>query len=187
MFTSRYLTSIIIVFSLVSCFPGKQLDPPAYYKNPASADTTKLRFDGFYTTISDTSYKLENYTAILPVFFTVNNKMSVSHGGHIKTDSSLFSCAYYKKYLPKGVYIIEGNKISAFVPVAVAKGEGAWYPIYRLHFSGTIINKEFITNFRAVPPFPKKVKKRDINWNTGIFKEHDLKFVRADSIKCLTP
>lgn len=181
------LSYIIIALSLVSCFPGKQLDPPAYYNNPSPVDTTKLRFDGFYTNISDTSYKPENYTAVNPVIFTVNNKIRVSHGAHIKTDSSLFTCKYNKEYPPDGVYIIEKNKISAFVPVAVAKGEGAWYPIYKLHFTGTIANRELITNFKAVPPFPKRIKQRDIDWSPGIFKEHDLKFVRADSIRCLNP
>jgi hypothetical protein len=189
MSVGKYLSYIIIAVSLLSCFPGKQVDAPSWYENPAPVDTGKVRFDGYYTNISEFDYSRDNYTAVNPVFFTPKNKLYVSHGAYIKTDSSLFTCTFYKK-LPAahlGRYIIEGNKIAAFVPVAVAMGEGAWYGIYNLHFSGTIANKESITNWKAVPPFPKRIKKRDIAYNSGIFKEHDLLFIQADSIKCLTP
>lgn len=185
----KYLTYVIITLSLVSCWTGKQVDAPAYYGNPAPVDTGKLRFDGYYTNTSDTGYILHKYTAVTPVFFTPKNKVHVSHGAHIITDSSLFTCGYYKK-LPAadlGVYIIEGNTISAFAPVAIAMGEGAWYGIYNLHFSGTIVNKDSITNWKAVPPFPKKIKERDMEYNSHVLQAHDMKFIQADSIRCLNP
>jgi len=191
MFFGRCLTGIAIAWSLISCGAGKQLDAPAWYKIPPPVDTGKLRFDGYYTISNDTGYSLDRYSAVNPVFFTSKNKIYVSHGAYIKTDSSLFTCAFYKKIAPAnlGVYIIEGNKITAFVPVVVSIGEGAFYRTYNLHFSGTIVNKESIANWKAVPPFPKKIKKRDLenSQNSGIFLEHNLKFIQADSIKCLIP
>ncbi|MGN7722008.1 hypothetical protein [Chitinophaga sp. 22620] len=187
----RSLTLFIITVSLVSCLTGKQLDAPAYYEAPAPADTNKLRFDGFYSNTSKPGYPRNKYSAVNPVFFTPKNRIHVSHGANIVTDSSLFTCRYYQQMNPAdlGVYIIEGNKISAFVPAAVAMGEGAWYGIYNLHFSGTIVSKDSITNWKAVPPFPKRIKKRDMenSQNSGIFAEHDLKFIQADSISCLNP
>jgi hypothetical protein len=189
MFVGRCLTYIIITLSLISCWTGKQVDAPAYYENPARVDTGKLRFDGYYTSMSRSDYPQHKYTAVNPVFFTPKNRLYVSHGSHIITDSTLFTCTYYKQLDPAelGVYIIEGNKISAFIKMAVAMTEGAWYGIYSLHFSGTIVNKDSITNWKAVPPFPERIKKRDMEYNIGIFKEHDMKFVQADSIKCLDP
>lgn len=191
MFLGRCLICIVIALSLISCWTGKQLDAPAYYENPAPVDTGKLRFDGYYTNISELNYPHDNYTALNPVFFTPKNKIYGSHGARTITDSTLFTCKFYKQLDPAnlGVYVIEGNKISAFVRVVVSMGEGAWYGIYNLHFSGTIVNKESIINWKAVPPFPKRIKKRDIenSQNDGIFREHDMKFIQADSIKCLNP
>ncbi|MEO5564557.1 MAG: hypothetical protein ABIR18_14015 [Chitinophagaceae bacterium] len=189
MFIGKCVTYIIITLSLISCWPGKQVDAPAWYKNPPPIDTSKLRFEGYYTNISESDFPQYKYTAVNPVFLTRKNKVFVSHGAHIITDSSLFTGEYYKILRPTdfGVYIIEGNKISAFAPVAVAVAGGSFYPVYRLHFTGTIINKELITNWQAVPPFPKRIKKIDIKENPGIFSAHDLKFIQADSIKSLNP
>lgn len=189
MFLGKWLTFILIILNLVSCWAGKQVATPSWYQNTAPVDTGKVRFDGYYTNISEFNYSNDNYTAVNPVFFTPKNKVYVSHGAYIKTDSSLFTCRFYKQ-IPSadlGRYIVEGNKISAFVPVAVALGEGAFYPVYNLHFTGTIAGKDLITNWKAVPPFPKRIKKRDIEYNIGIFREHDMKFIQADSIKCLSP
>lgn len=191
MFFGRCLPYITITLGLMSCWAGKQLDAPAFYQNPAPADTGKIRLDGYYTNISKPNYPPQKYTAVNPVFFTPKNRIYVSHGSHIITDSALFTCKFYRQLPPAdlGVYIIEGDKISAFVPVAVAIAGGSFYPVYRLNFTGTIVNKDSITNWKAVPPFPKRIKKSDIEntQNSGIFREHDMKFVRADSIKCLTP
>lgn len=191
MFFGKCLLYIIITLSLISCWNGKQIDNPAYYENPAPVDTSKVRFDGYYTNSSELGYSQQNYTAVDPVFFTPKNRIYVVHGANTITDSSIFTCKYYKQldteYL--GIYIIEGNKISAFAPVSVAIAGGSFYPIYRLHFTGTIVNKNLITNWKAVPPFPNRIKKRDIenSQNNGLFREHDLKFILADSIKCLNP
>ena len=183
MLFGRCLTYIIITLSLISCWTGKQVAAPAYYENPAPVDTGKLRFDGYYTNISRLDYPHNKYPAVNPVFLTTKNKIYVSHGSY--PDSTLFTCKFYKQLNPThlGVYIIEGNKIAAFVPVVVAMGEGAWYGTYNLHFSGTIVNKESITNWKAVPPFPKRIKKRDIDENSHLFGEHDMKFIQADSIR----
>lgn len=191
MFLNKCLTCITISSILLSCGAGKQLDAPAWYEHPAAVDTSKLRFDGYYTISNDTGYTLDKYSAVNPVFFTPKNKIYVSHGAYIKTDSSLFTCAFYKKMGADrlGVYIIEGNKITAFVPVVVSIGEGALYYTYNLHFSGIIVDKGTITNWSAVPPYPDKIKKRDLEnpQNSGFFREHDLKFIQADSIACLNP
>jgi hypothetical protein len=146
---------IIITLSLISCWTGKQVDAPAYYKNPSPVGTDKVRFDGYYTNISRPDHPQNKYTAVNELFFTTKNRIFVSHGSRDNKDSTLFTCKYYKQLDPAelGVYIIEGNKISAFVAMAVAMGEGAWYGIYNLHFSGTIVNKGLITNWNAVVQF----------------------------------
>ena len=191
MFFCKGLICIIITSTLISCGAGKQVDAPAWYTDPARVDTGKLRFDGYYTNISEPNYPQTKYTAVNPAFFTSENKISVSHGANIGTDSSVFTCEYYKRIKPAslGKYIIEGNKISAFVPVSVATAGGTFYPIFNLYFTGTIANKELITNWKAVPPFPAKISKSVIEdpQNTGVFVEHDMKFIRADSVKCLNP
>jgi hypothetical protein len=184
----KILSLIIIAVSLISCGAGKQVDAPDYYKNPAPVDTSRLRFDGFYTNSSEPGYSRDKYTAVDPVVFTRKNRIYVVHGANTITDSSVFTCEYYKQLDSKyfGVYIVEGNKISAFAPVSVAIGGGSFYPICRLHFTGTIVNKNLITNWKAVPPFPKRIKKRDMEntQNNGLFREHDLNIILADSIKC---
>ncbi|RFS20007.1 hypothetical protein DVR12_19980 [Chitinophaga silvatica] len=189
MYFGKCLSFTIISLSLISCWEGKQLSSPDYSKHPTLIDSSKLRFDGYYTNISRPDHLNDKYPAVNPVFFTRNNKIYVSHGSN--TDSALFTCSFYKKLNPAdlGVYVIEGNRISAFVRVAVSMGEGAWYGLYNLHFSGTIVNRELIKNWKAVPPFPKRIKKRDFEntQNVGIFEEHDLKFIQADSIRCLNP
>ena len=124
------------------------------------------------------------------MFFTLKNKVYVSHGSY--PDSTLFTCKFYKEQIAAanlGKYILEGNKIVAFVPVVVAMRGGSYYAIYNLNFTGTIVKKDLITNWKAVPPFPKKIEK-SINeglMDPGIFEEHELKFIQADSIKCLNP
>lgn len=189
MIFGRCLAYIIISLGLASCWTGKQVDAPVYYRTPAPVDTNQLRFDGYYTNISRPDYPQYKYTAVNEIFFTTKNRIHVSHGAHTISDSTLFTCKFYKNMDPAdlGVFITEGNKISAFVPVAVAMKEGAWYGVYNLHFSGTIVSKELITNWKAVPPFPKRINKRDIEYNEQIFGERDMKFVQADSIKCLNP
>lgn len=191
MIFAKCLTYTIITLSLMSCWAGKQVAAPAYSVNPMPVDTSKLRYDGYYTNISESDYPQARYIAVNPVFFASGNRIHVSHGANIITDSTLFTCKYYKQLNPAdlGVYIIEGNKISAFVPVAVAIAGGTFYPTYRLHFTGTIANRDLITNWKAVPPFPKRIKKRVIedSLNSGIFNEHDLEFIGADSITCLNP
>jgi hypothetical protein len=191
MFLYKCVTCITITLSLISCGAGKQLDYPGWYEKPAPVDTSKLRFDGYYTNTSEFDYRQINYTAVDPVFFTTRNKIHVTHGARTKNDSALFTCKYYKKLDPAGMgaYFIEGDKITAFAPVTVAIKGGALYPVFNLYFTGTIVNKELITNWKAVPPFPKKINKRVVenSMNAGVFSAHDLKFIRADSIKCLNP
>ena len=187
----QIVSFIIIALSLVSCWAGKQVERPAFYKNPPAVDTGMVRFNGYYTNISELNYSQQNYTAVDPVIFTPKSKVYVVHGANSIDDSSVFTCNYYKELKPEdfGVYIIEGNKISAFVQVSVAIAGGSFWPIYWLNFTGTIVNKDLITNWKAVAPFPKRIKKNDFanTQNNGLFKEHDLKFIQADSIKCLNP
>lgn len=190
MFVGKYLSYIIITVSLISCWTGKQVDAPAWYENPATVDTGKLRFNGYYTNISRADYPQHKYPAVNPVFFTPKNKVYVSHGSY--PGNTLFTCKFYKEEIAAadlGKYILEGNKIVAFVPVVVAMGGGSYNAIYYLNFTGTIVNKDLITNWKAIPPFPKKIEKsiKDGLMNPGIFEVHDLKFIQADSIKCLNP
>jgi hypothetical protein len=190
MLLGRSLTCIIITLSLISCGAGKQLNAPVWYTSLIAVDTAKLHFDGYYTNISRTDYPQDKYPAVNPVFFTSENKIYVSHGSY--PDSTLFTCKFYKEKVAAtdlGKYIIEGNKIVAFVPVAVAMGGGAYYATYNLNFSGTIVNRNLITSWKAIPPFPEKIEKSigEGLLNPGIFEAHDMKFIQADSIKCLQP
>lgn len=184
----NYLIYILLNPALISCWEGKQLAAPEYYNNPTPVDLNKIQFNGYFTNISRYDYPIEKYPALNPVFFTPNNNILVSHGAY--TDSALFTCKYYEQsFKPRsfGKYIIKGDTIFAFVPVAVSKGDGAFYGIYNLNFKGIIVNRNLITDWGAVPPFPKRIGKRDFEdiANTGLFKAHDLKFIETDAVKCL--
>ncbi|MBN8837178.1 MAG: hypothetical protein J0I09_07965 [Sphingobacteriia bacterium] len=179
--------------SLGSCWPGKQLPAPAYLRvhKQEQEGTGKLRLDGYYSNISDSLYPGNKYTAVDPLLFTANHKVHVVHGSYTHQDSAVFTCNYYKKLTSRdfGDYLVEGNKISAFAPVAVAIAGGSLYFVYYLNFTGTI-SGHLIKDWKAVPPFPKRIKKNDMDepQNNGIFKAHDFAFIQvpADSLACLS-
>lgn len=191
MLFGRSLMYVVITACLFSCWAGKQLPAPAYLDQPIPVDSGYIRFDGFYTTIQDPGSSREKYTAVNPVYFINKNKVYVVHGANTDKDSTLFTGKYYQQLKPTdfGGYIIKGNKISAFAPVAVAIAGGTFYFVYNLHFAGTIVDENLITDWKAVPPFPKRIKKNDIEepQNNGIFKAHDLKFIPVDSLTRLNP
>jgi hypothetical protein len=183
MLLARCLTTITISCCLISCGAGKQLPAPAWYQHPSPIDTGLLSFDGYYTIDNDPRYPLDRYHALTPVFITDKNNIWISHGAYTLTDSSLFTCKYVNKK-DLGKYRTEGNKITAFLPVVVALGEGALYRTFHLHFSGTMVDKEIISDWKAIPPFPKRIKRRDIEFNNSLFKAHELKFIKT-GINCL--
>ena len=177
---------ICLLFSLISCGKGLLLTAPAYVLNPAAIDTSKLRFDGFYSMVNE-KYPSSKYTAESEVVFTINNKIFNSYGAN--TTDIVFTCERYKNIRKDriGTYTIEGNKIKAFVPTVVTIGDGAKYLLYNLNYEGTIQNKELITDWHAVPPFPQKFGKGIFNsfQNNETFEPQVMKFVNTEAVRCL--
>ena len=186
------LNIVILYLLLVSCSEVKQLPPLSFINNPI--DTTKIHFNGFYSTTIDTSrYKgirLEkegDYTSRNEVVFTKKQKI-VIYAGASKNNEPLYCNFYKNSYLKNmtGLFTIKNDSIYAYVPiffytkfVTVIDG----YAYYR----GYLKNKDTITDWKVIKPYPKKIGKVEmgLNQNWHLFRPQTLYFVKTDAVKCL--
>ena len=178
----------VLIFSFFSCGTGRLLTAPDFVLYPPKIDTTKLRFDGYYSVV-DEKYPSSEYTAVSEVIFTKNNKIYNSWGASITNE--VFTCKRYLAITASdlGVFVILGDTIRAFVPTLITCGDGAYYNKYNLNYRGIIKNRDTIVDWHAVPPFPEKFDRSGCVFNSGqnrhTFEPQVLKFVQTDAVKCL--
>lgn len=180
------ITSFVFLIIFLSCGKGKLLTTPDYARNPSPVDTTRLRFDGFYS-IVDSKYPYSEYTAVDEVIFTKDNRIYNAFGA--STSNVVFTCDRYRLIDKNrlGAFIISENKIKAFVPTIVTIGDGASYLQYNLNYEGIIQTRELIIGWHAIPPFPEKFGKNIINsfQNQHIFEPQTIRFVQTNAVECL--
>jgi hypothetical protein len=195
------MKNILIAF-LVICFSCRQLrDSKPYDLNFISPnDTIEIRFDGFYNKIDTTTINYdcdskekrcnEIYSSIDLVVFNKSN-IYVSGGGTINDEP--YKCSYYKmiadwhkehKKEIFGNFLIKKDSIYAYLPITL----NTWGMIPRIvkcNYRGYMKNKETITDWQVVPPYPKGISKFIFENNPKLFKPQTLYFVKTDAVKCL--
>lgn len=149
-----------------------------------------IRTDGMYNMLDTTLLPsgqpaMEHYTTQGLVVFATDTTLYRDNG--VTIDSLPFNCRYYQLYNRKadGEYYIKGD--SVFATVATTFVVGARYRSFLAHFRGYIKNRDTITDWKVVPPYPKKVTRRATNAveNKDLFAPQVMYFIPTDAVKCL--
>ncbi|MEO4004116.1 hypothetical protein [Flavobacterium sp. CAU 1735] len=199
------MKKIILIMSLVSMgsaykvpFPIK----PVSFIETHKSDTSKIRFNGFYNTLDTAIINRQNdiyfgksshelYSSLYLVIFGRNKKIYID--GVETFGNKPFTCEYYKRirdwnklhkeeYL--GNYTIKNDSIYAHVEVRTVTSAGRIKSIY-CNYRGYIKNKDTITDWKVIAPYPKDFTKFVIEKNQWLFKSKTLYFVKTDAVKCL--
>ncbi len=201
------MKKIILIMSLVamgSDYKVPFLIKPAAFIEAHKSDTTKIRFNGFYNTLDTTIINRQNdiyfgksrseiYSSLYLVIFGRNKKIYIDGVGTF--GNKPFTCDYYKRirdwnklhkeeYL--GNYTIKNDSIYAYVEVRTVTSARRIKLIY-CNYRGYIKNKDTITDWKVVPPYPKKFTKFMFKqtYNQRLFTPQTLYFVKTDAVKCL--
>lgn len=180
---------ILIVFFIYSCSQVKELTPFPYLHNPI--DSSKIRFDGFYSAIDTTTLpngnkRSEVYTSQNEVVFCLNKKQYISNGASVSNEA--LTCDFYRNISSEllGEFTIKGNEIYSYSPLYFVM-YGSFSKIHYAHFKGYIKNRDTIVDWKIVPPYPKNIGNWEINHprNKFQFMPKTLYFVKTDAVKCL--
>jgi hypothetical protein len=162
-----------------------------YLWNPQPSNTDKIRIDGMYNTLDTTllsnGKRLSDHnTTIGFIVFKKDQSIFRDNGGNI--DSLPFTCEYYKQYNRKarGQYEIKGDSVIAYLPATFIVW-GMRFKTYNAWFKGYIRNRDTITGWHVVPPYPKKIGKWSLKLenNQVIFTPHTIYFIKTDAVNCL--
>jgi hypothetical protein len=179
----KYTTLIPAAFVCLFACQVKQLSAPSFINDPV--DTTKIRFNGFYTMVG----KAKHLSADKGAVFTKEKKVFVQ-GGSLEGNQALL-CETYKSIDPTylGQFTIKNNEIHACVPFYFRKRGrlASPYRIYMTNFRGIIKNRDTITDWKVVPPYPAGLDKEDLDYyaNKNWLAPKILYFVKTDAVKCL--
>lgn len=161
-------------------------------------DTTKIRYDGYYNKIVDTLHTFDGLKYSVPrkiandlVVFNKNKNIFID-ANESTNDSSSFNCMYYqkiafrlKKYNSNYLkYTIKNDSLYTYNGVLITVGAGQRVPVY-CNFRGFIKNRDTITDWKVIPPYPKNITKSVLKWNADLIEPHSLYFVKTDAVKCL--
>jgi|GEM_PF-4939235 len=163
---------LVLSFLYVLSCKSRQLPYPSYLSH--SVDTSKVRFDGVY--FSDN----ENTGEIV-----LTNQKGVAVWGS-GSSKETHNCDFYQKINTSfiGQFTIIGNEIFAFAPYTYIK-RGKIYFSYLTHFRGEIKNKDTITNWRVVPPYPPELNDKYLKYNFKRMRPRNLYFVKSEAVRCL--
>jgi hypothetical protein len=131
------------------------------------------------------------FTSIRFVVFN-KNKGVYQNSGNNKDDSP-YKCSYYKmianwhkehKKEIFGNFLIKKDSIYAYLPITL----NTWGMIPRTvkcNYRGYIKNKDTITDWRVVPPYPRGISNFIFENNLDLFNSQTLYFVKTEAVKCL--
>ncbi|WP_300487744.1 hypothetical protein [Flavobacterium sp.] len=190
---------LITTILLIGCsYKVKAPIQPLSFIETYPLDTTKIRYDGYYNNISDSVFIRGNFKYTFPknkttelVVFNKNKFIYIDSGATI--DETALSCEYYQKietwykthnedYL--GYFTIKNDSIYAYTITTIGIKNGAKTAVFCNH-RGFIKNRDTITDWKVIPPYPKDFTKFVIEKNQWLFKSKTLYFVKTDAVKCL--
>jgi hypothetical protein len=191
---------ILITTVIVTACAYKVKEPirPMSFIETCELDTTKIRYDGYYNKIVDTlytfdglKYSVQRKTANELVVFNKNKNVFID-ANESTNDSSSFNCMYYqkiasriKKYKIKYLkYTIKNDSLYTYNYILITVGAGQRVPVY-CNFRGFVKNRDTITDWKLIPPYPKDFTKSVLKWNADLLEPHTLYFVKTDAVKCL--
>lgn len=193
------LVILIVLMIFSSCMSTKQITPYSFIHDPV--DNSRLQFNGFYNTLDTISLDNEgnksykHLTALYWVIFNKNQKIYVSSGASTSTSNVAFDCNYYKRINDSyrkekvnviGYYTIKGDSIYASLPIYFIR-PGMVPKLCDANYRGFIKNKDTITDWKVIPPYPIKIGKFEKRFqpNSHLFEPQTLYFIKTDAIKCL--
>jgi hypothetical protein len=161
-------------------------------------DTTKIKFNGYYNKIVDTIISFDGLKYSTPlkitnelIIFNKNKKIFINVN-ESTNDSSSFNCKYYKEIFvryskykinyPK--YTIKNDSLYTYHGILITVSAGQRVPVY-CNFRGYVKNRDTITDWKVIPPYPKDFTKFVKKINADLFVPHTLFFVKTDAVKCL--
>jgi hypothetical protein len=190
--------AMLIFLLCYSCIykPKQPLSPISFIKT-FPMDKSKIRFDGFYNNSSLDSLKLcckdyNNATSYEKVIFLENKKIKSDYFS-VTIGNEPFTCEHYqnsvkwhkenkKEYL--GDFTIKNDSIYAYVPIYLPL-TGHRFVQINFNYRGYLKNKDTITNWKVIPPYPADITKIAVSLNPRLFKPQTLYFVKTDAVKCL--
>lgn len=158
---------------------------PSYINEVVTIDTTKIRFDGFYSGIDTTDHY---YTSIQQTIFNKEGRVFIS--GFNTINECVYTCDYYKFIKNKdekmGYFTFKNNEIHAYLPVNIFTS-GMAFKKYYSYFKGSIKNKDTITDWKMVKPYPTIVDDwvLELPNNQSLFKPKTMHFIKTEAVKCL--
>lgn len=193
----KKLFILLIIISSSCAYKIKEPILPISFIQSYPLDSTKIRFNGFYTNYCLDSLKQVNIdykdaNSIDMVVFSKKKKTNSDYHGVTKSNQP-FTCEYYEdivkwrkenkmEYL--GDFTIKNDSIYAYVPIYLAL-TGHRFVQINFNYRGYLKNKDTITDWKVIKPYPKDITKVAIRMNPRLFKPQTLYFVKTDAVKCL--
>lgn len=172
------------------CKPRQYTDSKFDYskKDFYQFDSTKIRFDGYYSaydSFSKNSFINTNPPCIslYPLVFIKKNRLFFL--GTCVTYDAFQRCDFYKKIKTNyiGNFVIKGDSIFAYTPTEFNVWGMRGKPYYT-NYSGYLKNSDTIINWRMIPPYPNV----DLRFNECFYNDtipRKLSFIKTDAVKCL--
>jgi len=152
-------------------------------------DTTsgydKVRFDGFYSS----QEKEQHLTSKNMLVLTDDGRVGIKQGGTIGQEP--FSCMFYESFRKEyiGTYKMIGDSIFVFIKFLFKKGAILHSKFERLDavLVGVIKDREMITGWKVVPPYPVQLNKSDFEFvfNQNWMLPQTMVFIKSAAVKCL--
>ena len=131
------------------------------------------------------------FTSTCLVVFNKKRESYIDYGSN--RDDKPYKCSYYKtisewhkdhKKEFFGSYTIKKDSIYAYVPITLL----TWGLIQRTvncNYRGYIKNRDTITDWKIIPPYPNGTNEFIRENNKQLFNPQTLYFVKTDAVKCL--
>lgn len=191
-----FLIPIILLLSACAYKIKEPIQPLSFIAN-YPLDTTKLRFDGFYTNtnldlLKEKIDEFEYYTSADMIIFNENSKVKSFYYLFTKNNDP-FNCDFYtnfvattKEYKKKanGNFTIKNDSIYAYVPIYLAL-TGHRFVEVDFNYRGYLKSKDTITDWKVIMPYPKDITTNAISLNPRLFEPQTMYYVKSDAVKCL--
>jgi hypothetical protein len=107
-------------------------------------------------------------------------------------DNSAQKCFFYEEIYKRHKlynfryerFSIKNDSIYGYVSPLITVGAGQRVPVY-CNYRGYVKNRDTITDWKVIPPYPKDFTKFVIEKNKDLFQPKTLYFVKTDAVKCL--
>lgn len=190
---------ILLCIIFLSCSEVKQLKASSFIDN--QIDTTKIHFDGYYNTLDTITikdirrgdYGKRNCDIYKTISLKIFGKTKNIFNSYKDTkDSSALFCRFYEqefnRYKLNNIdfekFTIKNDSIYTYTLQLITVGAGQRVPVY-CNYRGFVRNRDTITDWKVIPPYPKDFSKFVIEKNKDLFEPKTLYFVKTNAVKCL--